>query len=333
MSEETKPEKTEVVEVQEGETFLSVPLDQELDEEALDQFLADQDPEFAAQMKVLAQDKALVVEDIVYDDAEQELFEEIQRWQNSAGSKRIFYKILPFLPRLSLWGKKTYRSLSVKAVALSIIARNTAHDLALSLWRGTLRTLRETRQGFKQQVSGAGKSFKRMSGKRKLLLLLTLLFLGGLSYTGYLVLTGRFMPKPREIFIANFEDMGAEVFDYDPNEPQEFFYNNVRSAPNLLLIPKIIVNIRPSANSGPNPMLAVEFFADGIGPDVILEMKEREPMLRDQIQRRLEDFNFDVLDTPQGKQEMTQALLRDLNRSLTQGQLRALRIKTIVLKY
>lgn len=309
-----------------------LPEDHEPDEQELDRFLAEQDPAFAAQMKDLSQDKNLKVEEIVIDDATQELFEETQNWQNSTGLKKISYRFFRFLPQVSLALKKSKARVAVKMVAFSIILRNEANDLAVSLWRNSRKYAKEGLSATQQTVGGGLKSFKKLSAKRKVMLFLTFVLVGAAIYGVKFALSGRLLPGERELFIANFEEAGGEVFEFDPSDRQELFYDNVRSAPNLLLIPKMIINIKASANSGPNPMIAVEFFAEGMSPEAILELKAREPFFRDRMQRRIEDYSFDLLESSSGKISLTQELLKDLNRNLSQGQLRGLRIKTLVLK-
>lgn len=309
-----------------------LPEDREPDEAELDQFLAEADPEFALQMATLEKDRNLKAEDIVIDDATQELFDETQEWENSKGLRRLLFRFMPGLPRLSLRIKKLGHLISLKSVAFAIGARNITHDIVKGLLKGTKYRLKRAAGATKAGIGSAVGEFKALSGKRKAFLLLTILFIGALVGAGYFVYLGKLIPRERDLFIANFEEMGAEVTTYDPSARQELFYDNVRSTPNLFLIPKMVVNIKASVNSGENPMLAVEFFAEGMSPEVILELKDREAYFRDLMQRRMEDYTFDYMDSKAGKQELTAVLLKDLNRSLTQGQLRALRIKTLILK-
>lgn len=310
----------------------ALPEDHEPDEAEIDQFLSEQDPEFAARMKEIAADKNLVAADVPEEDVAEELRLEIEKWENGKKIWKFLYRNLRFLPRFSLAIRKARVRVAQKSVSLAIAVRNRAHDLALLLGRGARRVAVGTAVGAKDSVLGGLRSFAGFSLKRKLLFVATLAVLGAAFYGIYYAFSGHLLPGQSELFIANFADEGAEVFEYDPSEKQELFYDNVRSAPNLLLLTKMVVNIRRSENSGENPMLAVEFFAEGMSPESILEIKAREAFFRDRMQRRIEEYSFDVLDTPPGKQALTADLLQDLNRNLSQGQLKGLRIKTIVLK-
>lgn len=321
MQDETAPNPDELL-----------PEDREPDEAELDRFISEQDPEFAERMQSLSADKNLKAEDIVVDNATQELHDETQRWENSKGLWKLIYKVFRFTPKLSLALKKTYANLAVKIVAFSIASRNNLHDWGLSFWKGSRKAVTTGALGLVESIGSNFKKFGKLRLKIKFLLFGTIIFVAAAIYGVKFALSGRLLPGEQELFIANFADEGAEVFEYDTTDRQELFYDNVRSAPNLLLLTKMVVNIKPSSNSGENPMLAVEFFAEGMSPEPILEIKAREAFYRDRLQRKMEEYTFDVLDTPPGKQAMMADLLKDLNSNLSQGQLRGLRIKTIVLK-
>lgn len=314
------------------ETDHLLPEDREPDEGELDQFLAEADPQFAKDMALLGKDKNLKVEDILIDDATQELFEETELWRQAKGTSKILFKVFPAMPRLSLRLKKFRHAVAVKAVALAIGAKNRAHDAVVGFFKWSKVRAKDMGKAIQVKAGESKAQLRRTSGKRKALFLVTFIFVGALLAAGYYVLQGKLIPKDKDLFIANFADLGAEITVYDPVDRQELFYDNVRSTPNLFLIPKMVLNIKASPNSGENPMLAVEFFAEGMSPEVILELKDREPYFRDMMQRRMEDYTFDFLESRPGKQDLSATLLKDLNRSLTQGQLRALRIKTIILK-
>jgi len=309
-----------------------LPVDREPEEAEIDSFLAKEDPDFFSKMGELRADSQLKVEEIIIDDETEALHREIARWAEAKGPRRWSYLLLPFLPRLTLIRKRLWRKFSAAFVSASIATRNTVHDWVKTIFRESKRHASESLTQAQANISSFMRGLRFMSARLKMLwfgtLLLTVLALAGI----YLAVSGRILPVSKELFISSFQEAGAEEFRYDSSRRPELFYDNVRSAPNMLLVPKIVANIRPSENSGENPMVAVEFFAEGLSSEVILEMKDREPFFRDAMQRRIEDFSFDVLDTPPGKRALTDALLKDLNRTLTQGELKALRIKTIVLK-
>lgn len=66
----------------------------------------------------------------------------------------------------------------------------------------------------------------------------------------------------------------------------EELYNSL-AFQNNFQIKKIVVNIQPSAGSGPNPMVAFEFSFEGNSSEVLLEIKDREGEIIDQVQRTI----------------------------------------------
>ncbi len=307
-------------------------LEKDIDDEDIDLFLDQQDPHFKMALDTIGQDTELVAVDVETDDQAQAYFEEMERWKNSSGIFKLIFRVFPAAPRVTLAAKvyifKTKRTFTANWIRF----KNWSNDFVL-------RTSMQISTGFKTRretwSSGSKKwlrEYKFMSWRIKIQLYLTVLLgIGGITGV-YLVYKGEFLPASSDLFIATMEDVSTGTYHYDPAEAPEYFYNNIRSVPNLFLIPKIVTNLKPSSQSGESPMLAVEFFAEGFTPEVIIEMKDREPALRDLAQRTIEDFTFDELESTDGKQKMVFVLMRELNRVLTTGQIKAIRIKTLILK-
>lgn len=79
-------------------------------------------------------------------------------------------------------------------------------------------------------------------------------------------------------------------------------------------------------------MAAFEIFLEGINPEVVVEVKEREGMFRDLIHRTTAKFSYDELDTPEGKKELLKSIQQEINSVVRRGQIRAVRLKTFILK-
>lgn len=309
-----------------------VALDKEIDDEDIDLFLDQQDPHFKLALDTIGQDTQLVAVDVETDDQAQAYYEELERWKNSTGLFKIIFRIFPVAPRVSLAAKTLFYKAKRSFIANWIRFKNWTNDFVRT-------SLKNLSIGFKNKkeawMTGSKKwlrEYKFMSWRIKIQLYLTILLGAGGMAGLYFVYQGKILPPDTDLFIATMEDVATGTYHYDPSEATELFYNNIRSVPNLFLIPKIVTNIKASSQSGETPMLAVEFFAEGFTPEVIIEMKDREPALRDLAQRTLEDFSFDELETSAGKQKMTLVLMRELNRILTTGQIKAIRIKTLILK-
>lgn len=79
-------------------------------------------------------------------------------------------------------------------------------------------------------------------------------------------------------------------------------------------------------------MAAFEILVEGLNPDVVIEVKDRESFFRDMVQRTTEEFTFDEMQTPEGKRQFIQTLLHEFNKRLTTGELRNVRLRTFILK-
>lgn len=305
----------------------------ELEIEDVDQFLNQQDPEFSKSVGDIAKDKNLKAAEIAdLDDDAAELFEETQKWAQAKGLRRLTYRVFPFMPKVTVGLRRWWFRAKGFVRSTWILAKNEGHDFAIRSWKATVQGTKDGIAHTKEKIRAYRMEFRRMPRRIKALYYLTILIAVGAVTGIYFAVTGRILPKESNLFLTNFEDVATEKFEYQPGEDQEFFYDNLRSMPNLFLIPKIVANIRPSRDSGPNPMVAVEFFAETFSPEAMFELKDREPMVRDVSQRTVEEFSFEELESPPGKQKLTQVVSRELNRVLTKGQLKSLRIKTIVLK-
>jgi flagellar basal body-associated protein FliL len=148
----------------------------------------------------------------------------------------------------------------------------------------------------------------------------------------YIAFKNEIVSSKTELFVTSLENWADEVVAYDPISESEPFYDSARASQNMMVLPKMVVNLRRSAKSGPNPMGAFEFFIEGNSPDVMVEIKDREYEVRDLFQRNIEEFSFDQVDSNDGKQLLSEKLRREVNRILTKGRVRKIFFKTAILK-
>jgi flagellar basal body-associated protein FliL len=138
--------------------------------------------------------------------------------------------------------------------------------------------------------------------------------------------------KEEDMFIGSLEDWSQGKQEYDPKTEMESFYESTRTAQNIFLINKLSVNIKPSANSGSNPMAAFEFLVEGAGNDVVVELKAREAEMLDLFSRTIEEMTYDQLSTPEGKRGLCDRLRKEVNSVLSAGFVRKVFLKTVILK-
>lgn len=135
-----------------------------------------------------------------------------------------------------------------------------------------------------------------------------------------------------KLFMNSLADLGLEPYSYNVNSETENFFDNTRFVKNLITLPKMITNIKPSESSGQNPMISLEVVIEGFSNESILEIKDREAEFKDMILRVIEEYTYDELDTLSGKQRLNAEILEAVNANLTQGQIRKVFYKNIITK-
>lgn len=182
------------------------------------------------------------------------------------------------------------------------------------------------------QIKSSLQNFGRWPFKKRASLIALLVATMGIVILIQKILSSGIIPSAPPMFIHSFEEKADEIYQYDANDKFEPFYESNRSTKNLVLIPKLLTNIKPSKGSGSNPMAAVEVFVEGSSSEAMVEIKDREPEFRDQFSRLMEDMTFSELSTPEGKRALTDMFKKSANSILTTGTVHRVFIKTIILK-
>ncbi len=223
-------------------------------------------------------------------------------------------------------------------------SENKSWSDKIYLFRARLRTnilhlgpilFRLTKEGAAAAVYFLKERAQTFKGLRwQLKILAASLFLASAITVVFVVrsLTHGVLPGDKALLMASFEEWAEQTYKYDVETEMDSFYDSPRAIQNIMSLPKMVVNLRPSPGSGPNPMAAMEFFLEGMSPDAIVEVKDRESEIRDLFQRTMEEMSFDELDIPEGKQLLTEKLRQALNMILTKGKVRRVFIKEAVIK-
>ncbi|GIL18232.1 MAG: hypothetical protein BroJett040_19830 [Oligoflexia bacterium] len=308
---------------------LSIP---ELSPEDLDKLIAEEDPELVQKLKSIGEDKGLSISQVDLEESEEALAAEVVAWRQAKGFRKIIFKLFPFAPRISFFGKRLVYKIKMLSISLFIRLKNFVVYLATDGRKALIATYKEKRAAYKESAQKSANIFRRLSPMARFMYFSSIaLFILGVAYIYWTYKHG-IIPKEKELFISNLEDHATKSYEYDRNKGLESFYDNPRSVQNIILLKKMVVNIRPSKSSGQNPMAALEFYVEGMSSEVLLEIKDREVMVRDLMQRVIEEMTYDQLDTSDGKRELCSRLQKELNRSLTTGKAKNVRIKTIVIK-
>lgn len=135
-----------------------------------------------------------------------------------------------------------------------------------------------------------------------------------------------------KLFITSFADLGAPIYDLNPETEVELFFENPKLARNLVTLSRMVANVVATSNSSKNPMLAIELNVEGMNTEVVVEIKDREAEFKHYILRLVELEDYDTLNTEKGKVNLALKLRDEMNTNLTRGQVRKVMYKSFVIK-
>lgn len=311
---------------------ISVAPDQEITDAELDDILQEEDPDFAKSVSEIGQDKDLSISQIEMSDEDQALAEEKEAWAHSGKIGRALYRFLPGLPLASLKFKKLKFSVFSFLRAEWVRAKNFLYFLGTDGKNAVLFEFKDVGHGLKLIITDGLTAFKTLSWKSKLAVLGIIVMIVATSAFIYRSVTHGVIVEKTELFMPTLERIATDVKDYDPKTEVEPFYENLRASSNILLIPKMVVNLKRTSQSGSNPMGAFEFFVEGMSPEVVIEVKDREIEIRDLMHRVLEEFTFEQVDSIEGKKLVCEKLKKEVNLLLTTGKLKKVWLKTVIVK-
>lgn len=297
--------------------------------ESLDSLIADEDPEFAQSLNEIGPDDPGDID--IYNeslDLEYTLEAERKKWQDAHGLKKKLLALMPFLPKISYQFK-------MKRTHLRLMLRrwkeSTAH-FSRNAVPVTVTWLKSFIASAKAGVSDGFTGFRAFSLVKKVLFVSLIGVTGASGYLLYRLGTKGLLPQQEDLFIASMADWAQQKYQFDPQGLQESFYDSTRTSQNILLLKKMVVNLRRSSESGPNPMGAFEFLVEGATEEVVVEIKDREPEVEDLFLRTIEDMTFDQVSSGEGKKMLCERLRNDVNRILTKGFVRRVFLKTAIVK-
>lgn len=297
---------------------------QELSLDQLDSMILAEDPKFAeelSEVKSIPSDGSVDLD--VVDLGESFPVEE-NPWKDVVGVRKVIVTILPFLPKLWDFKYRFFNHIHMFRSHSKEMLRNAGPQI--------LQALKSGAQGVGTFIKGRLTTFKELTPSLKAVAVTLLLACGLTVFFVYRSLTHGVLPEDKEFLMASLEEWSAQTYKYDAETEMDSFYDSPRTIQNIMSLPKMVVNLRPSPSSGPNPMAAMEFFLEGMNPEAIVEVKDRESEIRDLFQRTIEESSYGELDSSEGKQLLTERLRQTLNVHLTKGKIRRVFIKELVIK-
>lgn len=297
--------------------------------ESLDSLIAEEDPDFSASLEAIGPAEELSAS--IYDEGlafEYTLDEEVRRWSEGSDVRKKVYARAPFIPHL-IYGYNVRRTAfrlalekeKVRSIEfLKNIVPNTKSGLQKlsALVRGT--------------IANFNKTFSEFSKVKKISFAVLVFATAPLLVIAFLGIKGRLVAPPQDLFIGSLAEISDQNYLAADVGTTESFYDSPRISQNILLMRRMVVNLQRSESSGPNPMGAFEFYLEGTGNDVLVEIKDREAEVEDLFARTTEELNYDQLESAEGKRLLCDRLRKEVNRILTQGMVRKVFLKTAIIK-
>ncbi len=283
---------------------------------AIDALLATEDPQFAASMTELRQQVAQDAGNVELDslDLEEKPPGKIARL------KALILRPINTISGLADAAANRATKLKTSSVEIAkdggkVVVEKSKHGLAAT----------------GGAVKGTLGSFKALPLKSKLLVF-AVIVMGVLSImTLKIVLKGPVLPTLETKYLGSFAEVADKSYEYDNEEPMEDFTDPFFHPEHVMLIDKIVVNLRRD-EEGSNPMGLFEFYIEASSDEGAIEIKDREVEVRDVISRTLEQMPYDELVTAAGKNKVKVILRKNLNQFLTKGRVRRVYFRNVVLK-
>jgi flagellar basal body-associated protein FliL len=317
----SKPEST-------GSLEASAP---EMSEAELETFLHESDPEFMKSIQGISSDKTLSITEEEITEGEAALKAEIEQWKSYKGFWKILYKVIPLAPHISYKSKNFRFKLKSIFFRVFIQSRNFIILITKKKIPDFVKSFKGLIHSISDYFGRAAHEFKYLKWQVKSMFYISTVLVIAAGYVIFKSIKNDFIKEEKVPFISSLGSLASHEYEFDEKEV-EAYIDNARAAQNVILTRKVFVNLKPSTDSGPNPMAAFEFYIEGMNSDVVIEIKDREPKVQDIIQSTIEDMSFDDLESEQGKKELCKRLQVEVSKVLTTGSVKVVRIKTVILK-
>jgi flagellar basal body-associated protein FliL len=301
-----------------------------------DALLRKNDPEFDKQMKEMGEGiksdvaglslEKLNIDDLIKDEEE----------ENAPLPKQADEPPPPLVPRSRFFAKiantvsallsfpwsvlKAVRGRGLKASLEAL--KTSAPAVAAKIKSEVGEIFLEAKIGFQNFKKATKDSKATIFG----LLVTAVLFL----YFLKLLVTGRGLSFPETPeYMSSFEPVASRIVTFEESAEMEDFNSPLRHPEHVVLLRKIVVNLKRSAKSTQKPMAIFELFIEAGSKDAAIELKDREKEMLDLTARVAESVAFDDFETESGKKKFKAAVRRELNKALTTGRVRQIYFKTV----
>jgi len=270
--------------------------------------------------------------DKVIQQADPEALQKIETVREIHPENTAHIELLELDDYLDREGSSKLRSrlqyLKGRGLVFWIWAKRNSIEYSSRTGQWALRSVTNTRE----QISAGLTAFSLWPRTQKIGFSFAILLSVGVLLFSYLAFVKGSFRSSNELFMTSLLSLSEKTETIAADAALETFYNSSRIPKNIFNLKKMVINITPSQNSGPNPMVAYEFSLEGNSTEVLIEIKDREGEILDQIQRMIEEHTFDELNSADGKKLITEKVRSTVNRLLTLGKIRHVYIQGVIFK-
>ena len=218
-------------------------------------------------------------------------------------------------------------------ITVSVFKNFPAHVKSFAKY-GLKAALLKTKDGLifvVKKIRSLLTSFGYLPRSSQYLVFATLLLAALAAFVIKKTVAGHVLPKLESVYLRSYADVADAKFKYEADEPMENFTDPLYHPEHVVLMDKVIVNLK-RLNPDSTPMGLFEFYVELSTHEGAVEIKSREVEARDLISRTLEQMSYEELVTPEGKNKLKVILRKNLNELLTEGRVRRVFFKTVVVK-
>ncbi len=172
-------------------------------------------------------------------------------------------------------------------------------------------------------------SYSDLSLKKKGLLYLLLIVVSGTIYMGRETMKGIWIPYLKSKTVYDLAEHSSLKFSFSVEDEWLLLRERFPNPEHQILLKKIVVNLIRK-NKFSNPMATIEFYLSLDSQEAAVEVKDRENQILDTIQRIVEGFNYDELNSSTGLYKMKSMIRNQINALLNMGRVKSVFISTIV---
>jgi flagellar basal body-associated protein FliL len=301
-----------------------------LDDDQLDSLLSEGSPEFAAGLKELQESQqGLSAEaEIAPLESDAEVRDlVVANLRGLTIKDRLKFLRQRLQHRLADAGQWSREKVS-KAI---VYAKTEGRAALIAGLKRTLQALKKALVVSLERMSLVLRGFSALTMQQKLAVMGALVATLLAMWIVLRMLEGHLLPPSQRPWIGAMSDIADQKFSIEAGANFEDFNDPLLHPEFIVLLERVIVNLARTPESRGVPMAMVDLFLQSDRRETAVELKDREIEVRDAVARAIEGLSYPELAEEAGKTKMKLLVRRDLNNILSQGKVRRVYIKTIVL--